>query len=237
MADELLRVLLLATYASYVAMIETRNEIRPYEYMDFSRRVGELWEPFCRLCFDYPAAPIQLVVPPTFTEIKAKLSSEVTEYIDQLNLTIEEKEKLKEYYHKVWAFVESGEVNMALDLHFLKCADKINVDFKSGFGSNEKGNVNRLLMVGTIYKNLEENYQCVLLVRSAEDVNNNYFQLLRRSGVWEAYCYDEAYNKIAEFTGFQLRQWIDQNIDWLTDLNAGTAQHLRRENLDRFLTW
>ena len=70
-AEELLRVLLLAKYASYVAMIEARNEIRPYEYMDFSRRVGELWEPFCGLCFDYPTTPIQLFVPPTFAEVKA----------------------------------------------------------------------------------------------------------------------------------------------------------------------
>ena len=41
------------TYACYVVMLESRNEVWPYDYMAFSRRVGELWEPFCKLCLNF----------------------------------------------------------------------------------------------------------------------------------------------------------------------------------------
>ncbi len=42
------------TYTNDVVMLESRNSVWKYEYMSFSRRVGELWEPFCKLCFNYP---------------------------------------------------------------------------------------------------------------------------------------------------------------------------------------
>ena len=50
---EKLESILMVTYCNIVVMIESRNSVRPYEYMDFSRRVGELWDPFCKLCFYY----------------------------------------------------------------------------------------------------------------------------------------------------------------------------------------
>lgn len=56
---EVLECILMITYASYVVMIESRNEVWPYEYMTFSRRIGEIWDPFCRLCFDYPVKDIE----------------------------------------------------------------------------------------------------------------------------------------------------------------------------------
>ena len=40
------QVALLTRYCGCVVLIEGRNAVRPYEYMDFSRRVGELWERF-----------------------------------------------------------------------------------------------------------------------------------------------------------------------------------------------
>lgn len=76
------------------------------------------------------------------------------------------------YYHKVWGLIISGEIQLELDLHFIFEGQKYVVDFKSGFGSNEKGNTNRLLLVASIYKNLEENFNPLIFVRSAE--NNNY---------------------------------------------------------------
>ncbi len=43
-------------------------------------------------------------------------------------------------------------------------------DFKSSFGSNEKGNTNRLLLVGSVHNYIEtESYQCALLVRCVEN--------------------------------------------------------------------
>lgn len=61
---EKLECLLMITYCNIVVMIESRNSVRPYEYMDFSRRVGELWDPFCKLCFYYPVNDVSLFVPP-----------------------------------------------------------------------------------------------------------------------------------------------------------------------------
>lgn len=235
--EEILRCVLMTTYTNYVVMIECRNEVWPYEYMTFSRRIGELWQPFCKLCFDYPTKDLTLFVPPLFSEVKRKLATEVEDYIDTLTITEEQKKELKRYYNKVWSLVTSGEVKLELDLHFELSGERFVVDFKSGFGSNEKGNTNRLLLVATIYKNLEENYRCLLLVRAEEDINNNYFKVLKNSGVWEAHCGRETYAKIKELSGFDIRLWIESNIDWSSDLKRDTMQYFRENVLDQYLKW
>ena len=144
----------MVTHASNIVMIESRNDVWPYEYMSFSRRIGELWEPFCKLCFDYPNRALTLFIPPLFSEVKQKLTDEIEDYVDALTIMEEQKRELKRYYNKVWSFVTSGEIKLELDLHFEQDGEKFVVDFKSGFGSNEKGNTNRLLLVATIYKSL-----------------------------------------------------------------------------------
>jgi len=232
-----LECVLMITYTHYVVMIETRNEVWPYEYMTFSRRIGELWQPFCKLCFDYPLRGITLFVPPLFSEVKQKLSTEIEDYIDTLTITEEQKEQLKKYYNKVWSLVTSGEIKLELDLHFEDNGERFVVDFKSGFGSNEKGNTNRLLLVGSIYKSLEENYRALLLVRAEEDRNNNYFRILKNSGVWQAYCGNEAYAKVKEHSGFDIKRWIADNIDWSTDLSRETMDYLRQNELEQYLKW
>lgn len=77
MNEDMLKCVLMITYASYVVMLESRNEVWPYDYMAFSRRVGELWEPFCKLCFEHPLSNAVLFVPPLFSEIKKKLTDEI----------------------------------------------------------------------------------------------------------------------------------------------------------------
>ena len=216
-------------------MIESRNSVRPYEYMDFSRRVGELWDPFCKLCFYYPVNDVSLFVPPLFSEVKKKLTDEIVDYIDSLNITLEEKEDLKKYYNKVWSLVTSGEIQLELDLHFISNEQKYVVDFKSGFGSNEKGNTNRLLLVASIYKNLSENFNCLLFVRAEE--NNSYFNTLKNSGIWEAYCGSAAYQKIREYSGFDLKGWIDSHIDWANDFKPETIVHFEEQKLIQYLLW
>jgi hypothetical protein len=233
--QEKLESILMLTYCSNVVMIDSRNALRQYNFMDFSRRVGELWDPFCQLCFTYPINDVSLFIPPLFSEAKRALSTEIEDYINALSITPAQKEELKGYYNKVWSFVTSGEIQLELDLHFIYQEQKYVVDFKSGFGSNEKGNTNRLLLVASIYKSLQENYNCMLLVRSNE--NNNYFNTLKNSGAWEAYSGGEAYDKIFEFSGYNLRTWIDTNIDWLQDLDISTVEHLRSNDLTKFLIW
>ena len=235
--NDILRCLLMVTHASNVVKIESRNDVWPYEYMAFSRRIGELWEPFCKLCFDYPSRELTLFVPPLFSEVKQKFTDEIEDYIDILTITEEQKKELKRYYSKVWSFVASGEVKLELDLHFEQDGERFIVDFKSGFGSNEKGNTNRLLLVATIYKNLEENYRCCLFVRAAEDRNNNYFQRLKNSSIWEAYCGSETYAKIKEYSGFDAEDWIQQNIDWASDFRSDTMKFFADNDLEQYLRW
>lgn len=232
---EKLECVLMITYCNYIVMLEYRNEVWPYEYMTFSRRVGELWEPFCKLCFLHPLNNVSLFVPPLFSEVKAKLADEIRDYIDKLNITAQQKAQLKKYYDKVWGLVTSGEIKLELDLHFVSGKDKFVVDFKSGFGSNEKGNTNRLLLVASIYKNLEENYRCLIFVRSAE--NNNYFQTLKNSGIWEAFSGVEAYKKIKEYSGYDIKKWIDTNVSWDRDFQKETMKFFHKNKLDQYLIW
>ena len=233
--QEKLECILMITYCNIVVMIESRNSVRLYEYMDFSRRVGELWDPFCKLCFYYPINNLSLFIPPLFSEVKKKMTGEITTYIDKLNIAAEEKQELKKYYDKVWDLVSSGEIQLELDLHFTQHHQKYVVDFKSGFGSNEKGNTNRLLLVATTYQNLDENYKCLLFVRAEE--NNSYFNTLKNSGIWDAYCGTEAYQKIKDYSGYDLKLWTDTNIDWASDFNAETTAHFSDNNLLQYLLW
>lgn len=208
--QELLESVLMITYTNDVVMLETRNSIWEYEHMAFSRRVGELWEPFCKLCFIYPLTDIRLFVPPLFKEVKQNLTTEISNYIDGLQIKANEKVKLKRYYDKVWGLVTSGEIQLECDLHFTDGTNKYVVDFKSGFGSNEKGNTNRLLLVGSIYQNIEtEAYKCLIFVRSTE--NNHYLTTLKNSGVWAISCGVDTYERIRCFTGYDIHDWINRN--------------------------
>jgi hypothetical protein len=238
-ADEsLLNNILMLTYCCYVVMIECRNQVWPYEYMAFSRRVGEIWEPFCKLCFEHPVVDdVDLFVPPVFAEVRQQLEQEIRDCIDQLNISGEQKRELRRYYDKVWRLVNSGAVKLELDLHFEKGGKKYVVDFKSGFGSNEKGNTNRLLLVATAYDILDEDYKCVMLVRSPEDENNQYFQILKNSGIWEAYCGNDAYEQIERYAGFDLGAWIDRWVDWENDFDDETSRYFRDQDLVKYLRW
>ena len=235
--SDVLQAVLMLAYTNSLVMLEFRNDAWPYEYMAFSRRIGELWEPFCKLCFEYPLKTLSYFVPPLFADVQRQLEHEIQRYIDQLTITTQQKSELLKYYRKVWSLVTSGEIKLELDLHFRLGQKKYNVDFKSGFSSNEKGNTNCLLLVATIYKNLEDNHACVLLVRSQEDQNNHYFQTLKRSSVWEAHCGRDAYCKIQEFTGFDIQRWINDHVDWIADLNTRTLKHFRNNDLEQYLAW
>lgn len=233
---EILECVLMITYTSDVVMLESRNSVWEYEYMAFSRRVGELWEPFCKLCFRYPSTRISPFVPPLFSEVKENLTAEITTYIDALKIRIEEKEQLKKYYDKVWGLVTSGEIQLECDLHFTDGQAKYIVDFKSGFGSNEKGNTNRLLLVGSIYQNIEtENYKCMIFVRSTE--NNHYLATLQNSGIWETSCGIDTYSKIQQFTGFDIHSWIENNINWMNDFTPQMRDSINRNELQNYLIW
>lgn len=234
--SEVLECVLMITYTNDVIMLESRNDVWQYDYMAFSRRVGELWEPFCKLCFKHPSTGIYSFIPPLFSEVKESLTTEIVTYIDGLTIQTHEKAQLRRYYDKVWGLVTSGEIQLECDLHFTDGTTKYIVDFKSGFGSNEKGNTNRLLLVGSIYQNIEtENYKCLIFVRSTE--NNHYLTTLQNSGVWETSCGPDTYSKIHQFTGFDIHNWIENNIDWMNDFAPQMRDTITRNELQNYLIW
>ncbi len=230
---------LLLMHCTNVVMLESRNTVWRYEYMAFSRRIGELWEPFVTTCFELPVADnVSLFVPPLFDDIRERLTQEVRDFIMQLSISDKDKKTLLTYYNQVWKLVTSGEIKLELDLHFIYKNVRHVIDCKSGFGSNEKGNTNRLLLVASIYRNIEpEDYRCMLFVRSAEDENNHYLQTLKNSGLWEVYCGAETYPKVLELSGFDLGQWITDNVQWVDDLDQEFYEYLHENDLSKYLTW
>jgi len=237
--EEILNNILMVIYCSYIVMIEYRNKAWLYEYMAFSRRIGELWEPFCKTCFDFPVRnDVELFEPPLFSDVKKELQQEIRGFIESLNLTASEKHQLLDYYDKVWSLVTSGEIKLELDLHFQIAEHKYNVDFKSGFQSNEKGNTNRLLLVASIYKNIIGiDNKCMLFVRAQEDDNNHYLQTLKNSGIWDVYCAEETYEQIKAYSGFDLMAWINGNIEWQNDFEQETLAYFNENDLEKYLSW
>lgn len=233
----LLNEILKLTYASYIVMLEYRNKVWKYEYMAFARRIGELWEPFCKLAFNFPLKPLTLISPPNFNELQTKIKGNATEFIDGLYLNNDIKKELKRHYEIPWSMVDSGGIKLGLDLHFEQKGIHYNCDFKSGFSSNEKGNTNRLLLVASIYAALGENEKTILFVRQPENENNHYLQTLKNSPYWEVYCADECYAVIREFTGFDMRKWLDDNVDWQNDISDEFRLHLQQNDLLKYLTW
>jgi len=235
--EKTLQAVLSATYASYIAMLEFRNEIWPYDYMTFSRRIGELWEPFCKLPFNLPMKPLKIVEPPIFSDVKRDMEQEVKDFIDTLDVTNSVKRQLKEYYVIPWKMVDSGGIKLNLDLHFTQDGKRYNCDFKSGFSSNEKGNTNRLLLVGSVYQSLGSKEINILFVRQHEEENNHYLQALKHSPYWQVYCADECYKTIKTFTGFDIRSWMDKHVDWQGDISDSFRNYLVHNDLFKYLTW
>ena len=235
--ERLLNEILSMTYVSYIVLLEYRNKVWPYEYMAFARRIGELWEPFCRLAFEYPVKELHIIEPPDFEQVQRGIRKSATEYIDSLEVSDDIKEELKRHYSIPWTMVDSGGIKLALDLHFEQAGIHYNCDFKSGFSSNEKGNTNRLLLVASIYNSLGEIEKTLLFVRQNEDENNHYLQTLKNSPYWDVYCADDCYAAIKSFTGFDIRSWLDNNADWVHDISDELRTHLQSNDLLKYLTW
>ena len=232
-----LEIILLITYCANLVMLEFRNEIWNYDYMAFSRRIGEIWEPFCKLAFEYPVNKIEIIEPLVFSKVQNDLMGDIYAFIADLAIEDLKKNVLKGYYDKTFSFIDSGSINLSLDLHF-KYQNKIyNIDFKSGFNSNEKGNTNRLLLVGSIYSSISDEYVNMILVRSSENQNNNYLQTLRNSRYWKVYCADDAYDEIKKLSGFDIKKWMSDNMDWKNDISSKFKSYLEKNNLLDYLTW
>ena len=67
--------------------------------------------------------------------------------------------------------------------------------------------------------------------------NNNYFNTLKNSGIWNAYSGADTYVEIYKYSGYNIKEWIDNNIDWENDLSQDFVAHLRINKLLQYLTW
>lgn len=111
------------------------------------------------------------------------------------------------------------------------------IDFKSGFGSNEKGNMLRLQSVGRAYRIWNHETRLILLVR--QDQNNNYLRVLRRAGLWEVHTGDKAYDQISELTGANMQAIRREVINWEADLSDQLYKFLKNQpsDLTSYLIW
>src|SRR6266498_139996 len=233
-AERLLDCQLRLFYCSLVVNLESRNQVVAYDYMDFSRRIGEVWEDFCKVCWDAPAnAALKRLKPPSSATVRTKLLEEFSALAAAGRAT-NSKEIVEKYQQAIDLL---GNINLTEDEYCGVGAKKFVIDFKSGFGSNEKGNTERLLTVAKIYGLLPESHECVLVVRAAEDEGNNYLQRLKNSGLWRVYCGPAAYDFIKKLTGFDLASWIGKNVAFHEDMETAAYQHLKQQGLTKYIVW
>lgn len=223
--------LLVLQYCTSVVSLEYRHTVWPYEYMALSRRVGELWERFCRAAWDHPSLPnVTRMEAPLFSEVGTIIRTRIESYIAD-----EAKAEAISDLNTLFELV--GEINMNEDEMFISNNIPHIIDFKSGFGSNEKGNTLRLQTVGRAYKLWNPDTRLMLLVR--QEQNNNYLNVIKRSGLWDVRCGDAAYDAIDELTGSNIKEIRSTVIDFENDLSqqfwGDLSSHL--SDLTSYLKW
>lgn len=219
---------LVLEYCFSVASIEYRNSVWPYEYMAFSRRVGELWEGFCSAAWDFPVrSALSRVQHPDFSDVRNTIRARLQQNIGTHSRQTEIQDDIEILFDII------GDINMREDEVFELEGIPHVIDFKSGFGSNEKGNMLRLRTVGKAYKLWDPATRLMLIVR--QSANNNYLRVLKDEGLWEVHTGDDAYELISQLTGADM-QWIRDNIiDWHNDLSRHCRSHL--SGLLSYLDW
>jgi hypothetical protein len=223
---------LIVQYCCTVVGLEYRHRVWPYEYMTFSRRIGELWEAFCRTAWSYPVDPmVARMDAPNFADVRNALLERITNNLGT-------HDRAKEVMADVSTLFEIvGDVNMREDEVFRKDDVPHVIDFKSGFGSNEKGNTLRLLTVGRAYKIWDHRTKLMLLVR--QDENANYLKVLLRLKLWEVYTGADTYSKIEEITGTNIQSVKNDVINWEDDLSREFYTYLKNQptDLTSYLQW
>lgn len=219
--------LIILEYCTAIANLEYRNRVWPYEYMALSRRMGELWERFCKTAWEKPLRPrVKRVAPPSFGTVLDEIHSRLAPAVP------------KELAHDLENLIcLIAEINMVEDEVFT-VDDRLHViDFKSGFGSNEKGNMLRLLAVGRAYQLYDPEVRLIFLVRQQE--NNNYLKKIKSSGLWEVHTGAEAYKIVDEVTGSNIAALRSDIIDFDNDLSAHFWNTLTtaKNEVEKYFRW
>lgn len=224
------KLYMLLQYCYTVMSFEYRNIVWPYEYMAFSRRNGELWERFCKAAWDHSELPnLYRIDAPLFSDVRDNFRARIMNYTNGLVTQNEISNEVSSIFELV------GEINMVEDEMFNLNSRNHIIDFKSGFGSNEKGNTLRLIAVGRAYKHWDPNVNLLFLVRQNE--NNNYLETIRRSNLWAVHCGDDAYSKVDELTNAGICEVRREAIDFRNDLSEGFWAYLVQNNIQHYLDW
>ena len=213
--------LMMNHYCYLVSMLETRHRLRPYSDIEFSRRVGEVWEKFCKVSLDNPDSKISKSNPIEISEFYKRLSIDMND-----NSTFE--------------FVKDllGDIDLTLDYFGNTQRNEfIGIDFKSGFGSNEKGNTQRILQVGKIYHQIAPEVKLKLVIR--QDDNNNYLSKIEKSGVWDVVKGKDAYSYLTLISGCDILSFVENEVDFEQDISDAVYKDLNSkiQNRDRYLHW
>lgn len=224
------RLYMLLQYCFTVISFEYRHRVWPYEYMAFSRRNGELWERFCKAAWDNSQLPnLHRIDAPEFSDIRQSYIESVLSHIESPEVQNLVSQEIDNIFELV------GGINMDQDEMFMSNNVRHIIDFKSGFGSNEKGNTDRVIAVGRAYKQWDSSIVLLFLVRQNE--NNNYLEKIRRSNLWEIHCGANAYAKIDELTDAGIREIREQAIDFEHDLSPDFWRFLVNNDLSNYLEW
>lgn len=227
-------VVLKLNYAKIVTSLSYRHQNWNYDYMAFSRRIGELWEDFIQLPFHY-TKDITIIQPPKFKTIHTSL----TNTLNSLTHSHPHKTEIDFLFNQTFNILNPNSINLKLDLHYSYPNQIYHIDFKSGFNSNEKGNTQRLIQVGSIYSCLssitKQPHNCIALVRSP--TNNNYLKQLANSKLWSVYTHHQTLHFIQTHTNFNIQQFITNNVNWSQDLPKDFYDYLNKNNLLKYLSW
>ena len=229
-ADRQQRLIVLQ-YCISVASLEYRHAVWPYEYMALSRRVGELWERFCSSAWHSPSKPsLQRISPPAIDSVLDTICAVILEAARS-----DQKESVANILNDLRDII--GEINMVEDQVFTVDDRPHVIDFKSGFGSNEKGNMLRLRTVGKAYRLWNSDTRLLFLVR--QERNNNYLEVIRREGLWEVHCGLDAYATIDQLTGSNMSAIRQEVVDFEADLSEELWKDLSSHlsDLTSYLRW
>ncbi len=255
----------LVYYCWIIVSIECRNSLWKYESMDLSRRSGELWESLMKLCWTFPVKKnIRRFTSPNFEDVQKKIKNRFIGKLEGNGLTEEIVTDIFNDYDKIWSLLGAS-INLNSDELFetfdeledemvgVKTKhEKVIIDFKGSYGSNEKGNKERLLTVARVYDLLnyyeltDKPYRCILAVRTIEESGHNYLRQLESSGLWSIKRGSEVYKMVYEYTGFNVIDVINKHkLSIINDLNEITARYMNSNRTskqdksfaDHYLTW
>lgn len=221
---------LIVQYCFTCLSLEERHNVWNYDFMAFSRRIGELWERFCSVAWDYSTIATRFSAP-NFSTVKNAITSRA----QTLSAGCPKQQEIIDLVDDLLEII--GDINLKEDEMFHSGNLRYVVDFKSGFGSNEKGNMLRLQAVSHAYKRFDPNTQLLLLVR--QNTNNNYLKVLHNSQTWQIYTGTQTYQKINSLTDVDIL-WVIQNVvDFRNDLSQPFLNYLQsaRGNLINYLDW